>query len=67
MAESEKEKTTLATKLSKEEEAKTSYRNEVQIADAEVEKLQSELAKTIEKGKFNAKRVVQLEIENEEL
>lgn len=49
------------------EENKKQVKKELRESEAELEKVKTEMVKTVEKGKNNASRVVQLEIENEEL
>ena len=67
LRESEQEKEKLIKKVAKLEDDKKMYMDEANDVDRQLEKTQTELTKTVEKGKMNAKRVVSLEIENEEL
>ena len=62
-----KKNAVLQVKVGKLEDDKKQYKHEASDAEKELEKAQNELAKTKEKGSTNAKKVVQLEIENEEL
>ena len=64
---SEKRAVILEKKLEKTEMDRADYKSEAENFEAKLEKLQKELQKTIEKGMANSKRVVSLEIENEEL
>lgn len=57
----------LEIKLAKTESDKTEYKKDATTSENQVEKLQKELQKTVDRGSNNNKRVVQLEIENEEL
>ena len=57
----------LETKLEKLETERKELKKENSQSENSLEKLQKELQKTIEKGSLNNKRVVSLEIENEEL
>lgn len=43
------------------------YKKEVQELEKELERVKKELADTIDKGKLNATKVVNLEIDNEDL
>lgn len=54
------------TRVHRLEDDKKQLRKELQQAENQVDKLQEELQKTIDKGMLNAKKVVSLEIENEE-
>lgn len=53
--------------LEKLQQDKEEYKRDCQQAEKKLEKVQNELEKQVEKGKINATKVVQLEIENEEL
>ena len=57
----------LETKLARVESDKNEYKKDATTSENQLEKLQKELQKTVERGSNNNKRVVQLEIENEEL
>ena len=57
----------LETKLAKTESDKNEYKKDATTSDNQLDKLQKELQKTVDRGAHNNKRVVQLEIENEEL
>jgi hypothetical protein len=46
---------------------KDEFKKDCANAEKQLEKVKSDLEKQIEKGKLNATKVVQLEIENEEL
>lgn len=67
LAQAEKAKNAVQTKLEKIDCDKTEYKRDADKFELQLEKLQKELQKTVDKGLGNQKRVVSLEIENEEL
>ena len=67
MHQSEQKIAKLEAKLKKVEEDRNDYKNEADTGEQQLERLTKELEKTVEKGSNNQKRVVTLEIENEEL
>ena len=58
---------TLQKRFDKLQTDKDEFKKDAQHNESQVDKLQVELQKTIEKGMGNVKRVVALEIENEEM
>lgn len=67
LAQSEKANTALETKLDKSDTGRAEYKRDADKFEVQLEKLQQELQKQVDKGSGNQKRVVSLEIENEEL
>ena len=67
LQQSEKKAATLETKLERAENDRGEFKKDADQFEAQLEKVQKELQKTLDKGMGNQKRVVALEIENEEL